>query len=286
MNYVPAIGSKKSPVAIIGEGPGGEENRQKLPFVGPAGQLLKSCVKAEHLEWDAFYRSNFLHERPPDNNIKPWFSEGLKAEFLAQQEKGNQVLQIAAGWDKKKYRYFWLTDRGMAAKTALIVELAQTDAKVIVALGGTATFALTGMAPITKIRGAPARCPELPGRVILPTIHPAACLRTDEDGNAGKYLWRFDIQRDLAKAVRFSRGFEWPNPKLIVEPTYTQTMEYISDAHKYPLVSFDIELVDNSIPCISLAFRPNEAISIPFMQTYGKVREREVWKKLKELFEN
>ena len=41
-----ARGNPDSPVMFIGEGPGQEEDRSGLPFVGPAGQLLDRMIAA------------------------------------------------------------------------------------------------------------------------------------------------------------------------------------------------------------------------------------------------
>lgn len=52
---------------IIGEAPGAEEDRQGLPFVGRAGQLLNAMLLAVGLERDAVYIANVLKCRPPNN---------------------------------------------------------------------------------------------------------------------------------------------------------------------------------------------------------------------------
>jgi DNA polymerase len=52
---------------IIGEGPGGEEDRLGLPFVGPSGRLLDRMLAAIGLDRTGAYISNVVFWRPPGN---------------------------------------------------------------------------------------------------------------------------------------------------------------------------------------------------------------------------
>lgn len=52
---------------LVGEAPGAEEDRQGLPFVGRAGQLLNAMVAALHMARDDVYIANVLKCRPPNN---------------------------------------------------------------------------------------------------------------------------------------------------------------------------------------------------------------------------
>ncbi len=67
MNLVFADGSPESRVMIVGEGPGGEEDRQGLPFVGPSGQLLDRMLACIGLDRGSAYITNLLFWRPPGN---------------------------------------------------------------------------------------------------------------------------------------------------------------------------------------------------------------------------
>lgn len=66
--YVFGAGSAGAPVMVIGEAPGADEDDQGLPFVGAAGQLLTSMLKAINLDRkkDVFI-TNILKCRPPEN---------------------------------------------------------------------------------------------------------------------------------------------------------------------------------------------------------------------------
>jgi len=52
---------------FVGEAPGAEEDRQGLPFVGPAGQLLNAMLIAIGLQREQVYIANLVKCRPPRN---------------------------------------------------------------------------------------------------------------------------------------------------------------------------------------------------------------------------
>ena len=66
-NVVFARGNPTADLMLIGEGPGAEEDRQGLAFVGPAGQLLDKIIVAMGLDPDAVYIANIVKCRPPGN---------------------------------------------------------------------------------------------------------------------------------------------------------------------------------------------------------------------------
>ncbi len=66
-NFVFADGTPGTNLMFIGEAPGAEEDRQGLPFVGPAGRLLDKMLEAIGLDRTQTYISNILPWRPPGN---------------------------------------------------------------------------------------------------------------------------------------------------------------------------------------------------------------------------
>lgn len=66
-NFVFGSGNPKADVMIIGEGPGAEEDKQGLPFVGRAGKLLTDILKAIHFTRDEVFIANVVKCRPPSN---------------------------------------------------------------------------------------------------------------------------------------------------------------------------------------------------------------------------
>ena len=73
-------------VLVIGEGPGEEEDKQGLPFVGPAGQLLDKMLAAISLDRNKnCYIANIVKCRPPMNrDPSPLESQACRA-FLETQ---------------------------------------------------------------------------------------------------------------------------------------------------------------------------------------------------------
>jgi uracil-DNA glycosylase len=61
------VGNQKAEWLIVGEAPGAEEDRQGEPFVGRAGQLLNSMLRAVGLAREQVYIANVLKCRPPGN---------------------------------------------------------------------------------------------------------------------------------------------------------------------------------------------------------------------------
>ena len=77
-------GNSKSPVMIVGEGPGQKEDELGKPFVGDAGQLLNKMLTAINLKRGSVYITNVVNYRPP-NNRKPELAEiNRYSEFLRE----------------------------------------------------------------------------------------------------------------------------------------------------------------------------------------------------------
>jgi DNA polymerase len=60
-------GSVQARLMVIGEAPGAEEDRQGEPFVGRAGMLLNSMLRAAGFERGEVYIANVNKCRPPNN---------------------------------------------------------------------------------------------------------------------------------------------------------------------------------------------------------------------------
>jgi DNA polymerase len=131
-------GDADADLMFIGEGPGAEEDRQGLPFVGPAGQLLDKIIQAIGLERPQVYIANIVKCRPPGNRDPQPDEAAACRPFLERQ-----------------------------------IELVRP--KVIVALGRVAAQALLGNdLPLGRMRG---RWFTVQGVPTMVTYHPAALLR-------------------------------------------------------------------------------------------------------------
>jgi DNA polymerase len=143
------VGSARPQIVFVGEGPGAEEDRQGIPFVGRAGQLLTRMIAAMTLTRDQVYICNVVKCRPPGNRTPSEPEMRVCAPFLYRQ-------------------------------------LAILRPTVIIALGRPAAQTLLDTkAPIGKLRGRFHDFPPpalqqlgLPPAKLMPTFHPAYLLRS------------------------------------------------------------------------------------------------------------
>ena len=83
---VPGFGSVNPVVMVIGEGPGADEDRSGLPFVGPAGQLLDKMLAAIQLSRHSnCFIGNVVKCRPPHNRDPKPEESSACAHFLHTQ---------------------------------------------------------------------------------------------------------------------------------------------------------------------------------------------------------
>ena len=83
--FVFGVGNPSANLVVIGEAPGGEEDKQGEPFVGRAGQLLNQILQAVNFSRDEVFICNILKCRPP-NNRDPLASEVEQCEpYLHRQ---------------------------------------------------------------------------------------------------------------------------------------------------------------------------------------------------------
>jgi len=62
-----ADGHPDSQIMIVAEGPGADEDKEGLPFLGRAGQLLDKMLKSINLDRENVYITNVVNYRPPEN---------------------------------------------------------------------------------------------------------------------------------------------------------------------------------------------------------------------------
>ena len=68
-NIVFADGNKNADVMLIGEGPGADEDRIGIPFVGKAGQLMDKAFEGLRIDRSKLYLANIVNCRPPNNRV-------------------------------------------------------------------------------------------------------------------------------------------------------------------------------------------------------------------------
>jgi DNA polymerase len=79
------VGDRHARWMIVGEAPGAEEDRRGEPFVGRAGQLLTSMLRAVGLAREAVFIANVLKCRPPGNRDPKPDEVAACLPYLARQ---------------------------------------------------------------------------------------------------------------------------------------------------------------------------------------------------------
>ncbi len=138
--FVFGSGNPEAGIMFVGEAPGEEEDRQGLPFVGPAGRFLTRIIEAMELSREEVYICNVLKCRPPGNRDPAPEEVATCEPYLRRQ-----------------------------------IEIVQP--KVICCLGRHAAHALLKTeAPLSRLRGT---LHEYAGIPVIVTYHPAALLRNE-----------------------------------------------------------------------------------------------------------
>jgi uracil-DNA glycosylase family 4 len=85
MQLVFADGNPRARLMLVGEAPGAEEDRQGLPFVGRAGQLLNRMLAAIGLDRSTVYIANVVPWRPPGNRTPTAQEIAVCLPFILRQ---------------------------------------------------------------------------------------------------------------------------------------------------------------------------------------------------------
>ncbi len=97
-NAVPWVGRPGSPIALIGEAPGANEDRRGEPFVGRAGRLLNDCLVSAGMSRQDVFMMNVLCCRPPQNrNPEPHEAAACRPHFERQLEISGAWVVVVAG---------------------------------------------------------------------------------------------------------------------------------------------------------------------------------------------
>ena len=139
-NVVFGTGNKQADLMFIGEGPGADEDKQGIPFIGRAGKLMNMAFEAIGLKREEVYIANIVKCRPPGNRNPEDDEATVCLNYLR-----NQVILVKP--------------------------------KIVVLLGSVALKNILGKEyGITASRG---KWVEKRGIWYMPTWHPAALLRDE-----------------------------------------------------------------------------------------------------------
>lgn len=255
---VEPIGSPSARIGIIGEAPGRQEEMAGVPFIGPSGILLTNALAKAGISKDECYISNVIKHRPEDIN-----------SLLVGSRRGVVT-----------------TPEYDAYENSLREELEATDCEVFVAAGNIALYALTRKWNIEDQRGSLLPCTLIPGRRVLPIIHPAATMH-------GIYVHRHLIEYDIRKLPLILSNPElWDDTtQYILSPSMQDVLDYLTRCKAAKLVAFDIEVSYGEVSCISFSCDTESAISIPFVESgtaeyFTPPQEATIWQQVAGILEN
>jgi uracil-DNA glycosylase family 4 len=252
--FVPSAGPDTADLAFVGEAPGIQEARSGVPFVGPSGKLLEIVSSSYGIKREEVFLSNACLCRPADGTTPP-----------------KQAIA--------------------ACRPRLLGELAGRGADTVVSLGNSAALSILGTEGITRLRVGPGRqspYPELAGVRIIPTVHPAACLRQSDMFPS--------LVSDVAKVVTDAEPWQEPEVGVIDDPSAAKNfLGGLLEVTKFRLLDLvtDIEVdidKDTSFDhpnkygqlCVGLCWDDNYAVIIG----EEALKYEEVWDALDELFDN
>jgi DNA polymerase len=141
-------GAPRAKVMFVGEQPGDVEDREGMPFVGPAGRLLDKALQEAGFRREDVYLTNAVKH----------FKFETRGKRRIHQAPTRAEIVACRPW--------------------LLAEIARLKPSLVVVLGSSAGQSLLGPSfRVTRSRG---QAQQWQGIHILPTVHPSSVLRSDD----------------------------------------------------------------------------------------------------------
>lgn len=237
--YVPPRGNPSAKIVLCGEQPGQMEVRWRppTPFVGPAGQAMDGCLKMAGIARLECYLTNVIKDL--DRPLKHYID--------------------LTG------RYFKISEDGWAYINELKKELIRLRPNVVVAFGNVPLIALCNRRGITNWRGSILESTLIPGLKVVPTFHPATIIQP-KFNFLNKPLICMDLKRASYESAFPELYREERN--IITQPSFKDAVACLKHAYECGLrgqtIDIDIEVINEEIDCLAIAWDPNHTICVPF----------------------
>lgn len=252
--YGRGTGNPNAKIMVVGEAWGATEEARGIPFIGASGDELDRMLHDAGIMRGECFVTNLVNARPQHNRIESWIPKKKK------DVTSRHVLLRGKAVDPIIVQGF----KSLASEIALV------KPNIIVAMGGTALWALSGREGILRWRGSQlwTEGEGLPKIKLIPTIHPAAILR--------EYAFRKAAVNDLKRVARErSNEGEYQNIpawRFTTRPSYSLAVDTLKDlllrvdASEDGLwIDFDLETRAGHIDCAGVSWSREEAICLPFM---------------------
>lgn len=259
-------GPTNAKIMLVGEAPGAQEEALGRPFVGSSGKELDRMLEEAGLQRSQCYLTNVFLDRPPDNKFQEEWCSSKKEVSTQYTELLPELREKCPEMDWPEHYNWDKIAQGKYLQPHLLPELLRLRQEletvrpnIVVALGGTPTWALLGVGGISKLRGVVSESSLIPGVKVMPTWHPAYIMRVWDQ--------RVVAVADLAKARAEMEFPEIRRPErwITINPTIEDLHEYDRLITASKLLSFDTETAHRQITCISFAPDEKHAIVIPFV---------------------
>ncbi len=240
-------GPPGAPIFLVGEAPGEEEDRIGLPFQGRAGTVLNILLAQAGIARNTCLIKNVAKLRPQANKI---------SHFFFDSQCTNPKPELVE----------WIEE--------LRQEIVSNKPNVVVAMGATALWALTGEKKISKFRGYVMESTLVPGQKVFATYHPQAV----------GYDWKlaFYVIMDFVKA-KYHSGFpQLPvsktHPKEAMIEEFITYLEWLVASPEIEKVAFDLETTSPGCHPSVIGFAHSKSEGVSFrllMNGYPTIPERE-----------
>lgn len=232
MQLVNTTGPANAKIMLVGEAPGREEQMVGEPFVGTCGRVLDQLLTAAGIFRQSCMITNVARQQPPGNRVSFFFEDRYCTQPKPMLREWIEMLQY---------------------------EISTYRPNIVVALGRTALWALTGGTKITPARGYLTQSTLVPGVKVLPTFHPRHVIENWKES--------FTVVMDLRKAATNSTDDSFPpdNRTLIPDAKLDEWIKYCHAlASAGEPVAFDIETGPHGCHINRLGFAngPDFAMSI------------------------
>lgn len=248
---------------ILGEAPGEQEEKLGIPFCGPSGKELERMLAEAGLNSGQIYMTNVFHTRPKNNNL---------ASLMMSAQQWKDYLKATAPQVscppplKIEGKLYYLHPNLYPELTRLQREIEEVQPPLILTLGNTALWSLTGRQNISSVRGTTLQSSTLlhNSRKLLPTYHPAAVLR--------QWDLRPIVIADLMKAKVQAEFPEIRRPRrlLTVNPSLSDLRLFHQRLCETPpaTLAVDVETKFGQITEISFAPSAHESFVVPFVKGF------------------
>lgn len=241
---------------FVGEGPGGDEDLEGIPFIGRAGDLLRTEIESLGFNTQKCRFSNAVRCRPPDNDIS--------------------AVPDAVGY----------------CRPHILREIRATRPKVVVLLGNTAIGSLLNKKKITRLNG---EVFAAHGRFYVACVHPAYVLRNEDAIGEFRRALKIALRLGKSAVKREKEKPEHVvirDKKMLYEVTdlLKKEKDVATDIEGATLSTFS-KTVKPQVGVVGFSPDPKRAFLYPVYARIGmeskiKVRPEEVMEAVQELWEH